>query len=717
MDSGKLREQKRKACDSPAGNTRRKITRACDSCKEKKTRCTGTLPCQRCTKLSRVCEYTAVYTRGSPPSPLPAPGATPAEAARRDHGTSFKSSRLGRSRQNSRSIAVLSPRSSSPEPEATDLEGNYLGPSSGISFLTRVWRRLKQDDISMTPRIPGDETSKNTPVLMFGDRPFATEDDWRGLEMPPLERALKLVEIYFDFAIVTYRFLHRGIVDSLIRGIYEKKISPSNPPPGHWAAKAAIVFMVFAVSTLREEQHNGNGELYARNESERWYAAAKHMLSIETGPPTLETIEARLGLCLFLLSSSRANQCWYIFGTTMQLVTALGLHRRRPSKPSRGGAAYVEHELRKRVFWSAYTLDKYLSVMFGRPRLLDDEDIDQDLPDEVNDEAMFVEAPRKQMESTDCMMIASVLHYRLGHILGEISRRVYPTKTSSTVAPLEAAIDLTAELQKWKESVHPLFSSVRASSLIPPLRRQSHVLQLAYSHAMIHATRPFMLNDFTDLSRRLVVPHDLVTTHVQKCIDAAKNVMMMVDAFACQGLMLESFWFTHYVCFCAIIVAYIYTIQQHQSSNSPGASSSADEVQEIFNLAESCQQHLARATRRNCPSRRYSIILEELRLEVHRQIGSNVQPAVTRRPDEVPERIPEFNNNNNNKEDNQPSTMTSDVNYGPFLANLPAANLEANPDVGDDFNFLENLEGSAWWTQLDSWAYASIANEPSTLHF
>lgn len=136
------------------------------------------------------------------------------------------------------------------------------------------------------------------------------------------------------------------------------------------------------------------------------------MLSIETGPPTLETIQARLGLCLFLLSSSRANQCWYIFGTTIQLVTALGLHRRRPSKTSRGGPAYIEHELRKRVFWSAYTLDKYLSVMFGRPRLLDDEDIDQDLPDEVNDEVMSLEAPREMTESTDCMMIASVLHYR-----------------------------------------------------------------------------------------------------------------------------------------------------------------------------------------------------------------------------------------------------------------------------------------------------------------
>jgi Fungal specific transcription factor domain len=135
-------------------------------------------------------------------------------------------------------------------------------------------------------------------------------------------------------------------------------------------------------------------------------------MSIETGPPALETIQVRLGICLFLLSSSRANQCWYMFGTTMQLVTALGLHRRQLSKTTRGGPAYVDQELRKRIFWSAYTLDKYLSVMFGRPRLLSDEDIDQDFPDEVNDEDMFLETPPRIQDAMDGMMIASILHFR-----------------------------------------------------------------------------------------------------------------------------------------------------------------------------------------------------------------------------------------------------------------------------------------------------------------
>lgn len=172
----------------------------------------------------------------------------------------------------------------------------------------------------------------------------------------------------------------------------------------------------------------------------------------------------------------------------------------------------------------------------------------------------------------------------------------------------------------------PLFNSVRATSLIPPLCRQSQVLQLAYSHAMIHVTRSFLLNDFTDLTRRPPVPHPTVAGIVQKCIGSAEDVIKLVDSLAEQGIMVQSFWFTHYVCFCAIIVVYIYIIQQHRlPPTSPHSSEDPNHLQYIFSLAEACQQHLAEATRKNCPSRRYSIILEELRREVHRQIGSPLQ--------------------------------------------------------------------------------------------
>ena len=109
------------------------------------------------------------------------------------------------------------------------------------------------------------------------------------------------------------------------------------------------------------------------------------MSSIESGAPQLETVQSRLNRSLYLLASSRGSEAWFAFGTTVQFLTALDLHRKWPSTMvEEGKGTYMEQELRKRTFWSVYTLDKYLSVMFGRPRLLHDEDFDQELPDAVS---------------------------------------------------------------------------------------------------------------------------------------------------------------------------------------------------------------------------------------------------------------------------------------------------------------------------------------------
>lgn len=430
------------------------------------------------------------------------------------------------------------------------------------------------------------------------------------------------------------------------------------------------------------------------------------MSSLESGPPCLETIQARLVQCLYLLSSSRANECWYLFGTAVQVVTALGLHRKCPVKLSKSGCSYFELELRKRVFWSVYTLDKYLSIMFGRPRLLHDEDIDQELPDEINDEDLLEENPSRRTGSTDSMMIASVLHYRLGRILGEISRQLYSINPLSRDSPLEAAVRLTSDLERWKESVPPLFNSVHPSSLIPPLCRQSQVLQLAYSHAMIHVTRSFLLNDFTDLSRRPRNPHPMVSKHVQKCIEAAEDIMKLVDSLARQTLFIQSFWFTHYVCFCAILVVYIHIIQQHRRSTLPsrsvGSPADANKLHALLSLAETCQQHLAEATRKNCPSRRYSIILEELRKEVHRHIGSGDQPTSGQGHDTREQNRPLMQQNSTpNGVGRAVSFETQNMNFMPGI--LQQSGMETPVNSMEDIGLLENLGGSIWWAQLDSW--------------
>ncbi|KAJ4555877.1 hypothetical protein HRR77_001794 [Exophiala dermatitidis] len=123
----------------------------------------------------------------------------------------------------------------SPEPSQTDLQGHYIGPASGVSFLLRIQKRLHQA-ISFT-----DPNS----IFTFGDAPLhPPEFDPSFCMMLPREDAQRLVNRYFDFAMPTYRFLHRPTVQKWFTEFYDTLGIMRNPQSA--PAKIALLFIVFA---------------------------------------------------------------------------------------------------------------------------------------------------------------------------------------------------------------------------------------------------------------------------------------------------------------------------------------------------------------------------------------------------------------------------------------------------------------------------------------
>ena len=109
------------------------------------------------------------------------------------------------------------------------------------------------------------------------------------------------------------------------------------------------------------------------------------------------------------------NQAWYVFGNALQIISALGLHRKPHSvwdegTRTPGGRDYISLQCRKRTFWMAYTLDKYLCVVLGRPTHYHDNDIDQDLPDCVNDDEMQLHGPTATAGMEDCLIDGLIAH-------------------------------------------------------------------------------------------------------------------------------------------------------------------------------------------------------------------------------------------------------------------------------------------------------------------
>ncbi|KAL1617195.1 hypothetical protein SLS54_007972 [Diplodia seriata] len=593
---------------------RRKITRACDACKAKKKRCTGTQPCPSCDKAAKPCTYLASYTRGRFSTPPPSRGLDALVLAAESHDVHFAADRDRRpssTRTSDARIPALSPpvnrglpspeiaaqrhhsmsaaygipthpqppsflpplptfqqpqpngvtpkqpsaslqpllsavdqwrppaskdpsRRPSPEPDG-NFDGHYLGPSSSVAWLRRALRKLGQAR-ALKEKLHDDSnhaSPKDATVFNYGDKdaPPSLGPD---LSMPSADRTEYLLTRYFEFAAPTYRFLHRPTVESWLAAMHD-------PNSSLQPAKKAVVLVVLSIATLYCLSQIKDPELDIRRESEMYYREAQSLLSKETGPATLESVQARFALVHYLLSTARSNQAWFTFGTTVQLAMALGLHRRR-SLADRG-ESLILRECQRRLFWSMYTTDRYMSVMFGRPRWIQDDDISQEYPLSVNDEdlkATEIVSPGQN----DCLEDAAIFHSKLTRIVGRAAKEQYTMPSRTETERLSAASKHNKDLRDWKSQLPAYLSgAIRPSSLIPIFRRQSTVLKLAYAHAVMLVNRPFLLN-LSKYGYRSASPNPATRECVEECLAAARTAIEMVLNYISEGQPFSSFWFT-----------------------------------------------------------------------------------------------------------------------------------------------------------------------------
>jgi hypothetical protein len=282
---------------------------------------------------------------------------------------------------------------------------------------------------------------------------------------------------------------------------------------------------------------------------------------------------------------------------------------------------------------------------------------------------------------------------RIAQIIGKITREVYTIRPISEQARVSAAHRLCEKLHSWKASLPPHLGAVRPSSLIPSFRRQCIVLRIAYSHAVMHANRFFLLGN---LSR-----HE---KQVAECITAAKTVLEIVDGLARDSPIFHAFWWTHYVAFCALVVTYAWEIQQQtqHDASATGTNNLPVDRAQLLDLAERCQTHLAQATATNSPSRRYAIILEELRAEAQGQSGRGA--VVTGRQQHGVSIAGPINHSPVLQGNEQPQPFCENVGVGDIdVGSFPPAMLDSVEGFGTlPGNHIFETWNMTDWLELDS---------------
>ncbi|KAF4119342.1 Fungal trans [Geosmithia morbida] len=625
--------------------------------RERKTRCSGTWPCTFCARIKLDCQFTAAYRRGQVPAIDLNPEASITTDASGDDVYSQSPSDFSPGNRPGRELVDDRPPSSSigssisadhhadgptppltqsdatqisadpvryghhpryrgtstlehsgrnsPEQNQTDQQGHYVGPASGVSFLLRVQRTLQKHAY-------GPSSSS---TFTFGDLPLPGDRSPFAI-LPPRTQAHAMVRRYFGFAAATNHFLHRPTVEAWLEELYSTGGAIRERRGAR--SRVALLFMVFAfaINYGHSDVPDEGVALSTSEASETRYLGPS--LSIEKGETSLTTVQVMLAQCFYLLAQSRLNHCWTVFGTASHLMLALGMHRK--SRGSLRGASpvdCVEIECRKRTFWCAYTLNTYLSDILGRPMTFHDDDIDQDLPLDVDDSQIQprqVVQPEIRGPST---MSASVAHHRLSQIQTRILRSLYGISTPSTERHFELADDFTDKLDRWREDIQYLFDADGDSSIFVRLvLRQRDVLRLTFWHSRVLVHRPFLLKTFANLAgnshgdRLLSSRQPELERNVQHCLDAAVHIVQQIDRINAAGHLYSTLFSIPYYGFSAVVVLYVYAIRQRTEL--------PQTYLQYFNDASHCHAQLERIASKGSMMHRYGIVLQELRVEVLR---------------------------------------------------------------------------------------------------
>ena len=172
----------------------------------------------------------------------------------------------------------------------------------------------------------------------------------------------------------------------------------------------------------------------------------------------ITSLQAILFMILFLQSSANLSTCYSYIGIALRSSLRMGLHRNLA-----GTFNPIERETRRRVFWIVRKMDTYVSALLGFPQMLSSDDVDQELPIEVDDEFITKDAVLPMPQGQTSLYAASNAHTRLMAILAKVIKYIYPTKgleqsvqgsTSSSYVISHAKIrEIERDLAEWLDKL------------------------------------------------------------------------------------------------------------------------------------------------------------------------------------------------------------------------------------------------------------------------
>ncbi|KAH6633487.1 fungal-specific transcription factor domain-containing protein [Boeremia exigua] len=651
---------------------RRRVTRACDECRRKKIKCDGKQPCTHCTVYSYECTYDQPSNRrrNATPQYIEALESQLKRAKALLHvvfpSIDLNDPGIDAHLQNGMlphapvaaprpAMVPTDPRLSQhhihPQVEVADdshleamvkatgqldldEEGNwdYHGHSSGLSFMRGLRQfgdmfqvppdsspSLKHRNMSVDPPSPSSTRSLAASSTALPS----------GTGLPNKKEALSLCENAIIDAGAMQRIVHLPTFYKQLDRMYD------TPAEDYTNAENSFLPLLYAVLALGKLFSQGENEADKSNydahvdEGFRYFKASRQLLDI-TDCRDLTSLQAIVFMIQFLQSSAKLSTCYAYIGVALRSALRMGLHRsfNRNFNP-------IEAETRKRLFWVIRRMDTYVGAMLGLPRFLEDEDIDQDFPMEVDDEYITETEILPMPEGSISVMSAFNAHTRIVQVLSKICRYVYPIKgtqsggkNSVTYTVKYSKIrELEQDLAQWLDEL-PM--ALKPGGEAPHIIiRVQQLLRMAFGHAQLLLYRPFL--HYVSSTYNDNMTDQRAFACASACVSVSRNIIHITSEMRRRGLLAGAYWFSMYTTFFAIVSILYFVLENPNSPTSLELLRDAAEGKEV----------LAYFAKRSMAADRCSSALNSMfeRLPEAVKQGREIQESRKRRQDSSPQSL------------------------------------------------------------------------------
>ncbi|KAH7324009.1 fungal-specific transcription factor domain-containing protein [Rhexocercosporidium sp. MPI-PUGE-AT-0058] len=245
----------------------------------------------------------------------------------------------------------------------------------------------------------------------------------------------------------------------------------------------------------------------------------------------ITTIQAMLVMTnsLFALGDER-SAAWIYAGIAFRMLIDLGAHLDSQIPKT----TEEDLEIRRRVFWGAFVVDKIQSLYQGRPVSIQEADIRvpilfQDQYEELEEWQPFAYPETQRYHGSPAYSISTFTELcKLSVIMNAILTNVYGVKSAKR-APEQLADDLERmhlDLEKWRDALpeHLVFDPLIRGAVVPP----PHVLSLhsMFNVLLILLHRPFVSEGHLHSTSRSIPANSFVI-----CAQAATRIVHLLRTY------------------------------------------------------------------------------------------------------------------------------------------------------------------------------------------